>query len=369
MSTIKNFNARRGDAVSYEVSKEGYFTKRGTFSLTQAQQNISVSLEAYSSGVTITQTANEAFSKQLPDYINSGCVITEEGVATGFSSSNKITLRQSFPESVSSVKFIANASISSTTSRVLFGADASSGTSGKYFGVSGGMFKLDGSGGVTSLSTSTNYWFGVEWDGTNLKGYLLADDGTYTLDTLPAFSEWTEEWSGTQNIFAGMLFSFGYYGYNKYYWNGSINLSKSKIWVDGEVWWTKDYAVSSVGHPDTVVSSAGKMPDPSMFVLPTENILYEDGVYSCLQEDGSVKEITGCLLNVSDTGQAMSLNAYYVFYEDGTRRLFLSGSQPQITNASLVQNIGQVQIAAHDMFSYDAQTASWTKTSQEGGSA
>lgn len=75
------------------------------------------------------------------------------------------------------------------------------------------------------------YWFGIEWEEYrgNLILYLLEDNGTYTVDNLPPFSEWTYKQEGNFTL-SELRFRLGYNpGYSGEYWRGSIDLKNSYI--------------------------------------------------------------------------------------------------------------------------------------------
>lgn len=75
------------------------------------------------------------------------------------------------------------------------------------------------------------YWFGIEWEEYrgNLVLYLLEDNGTYTVDNLPPFSEWTYKQEGNFTL-SELRFRLGYNsGNGSEYWRGSIDLKNSYI--------------------------------------------------------------------------------------------------------------------------------------------
>lgn len=75
------------------------------------------------------------------------------------------------------------------------------------------------------------YWFGIEWEEYrgNLVLYLLEDNGIYTVDNLPPFSEWTYKQEGNFTL-SELRFRLGYNpSYSSEYWRGSIDLKNSYI--------------------------------------------------------------------------------------------------------------------------------------------
>ena len=126
--------------------------------------------------------------------------------------------------------------------------------------------------GVNKLSPYIKYWFGVNMDIENITGYTLEDKG-YTLDTLPEFSEWRQEWqiSHSYNMFqSDATFTLGNNQKNSSsYWKGNVYLKDfCRIWVDDVV------------------------------VFPQTETLEEN--------------LPGCLHNYTDTGQAVTLNCFAV---------------------------------------------------------
>ena len=94
--------------------------------------------------------------------------------------------------------------------------------------------------GTTAVLPDSDYWAAFKFNGANYELYLLQDDGSFTLDTLPDFSAWSKEgptYTNATDIFKGVCFSFGYSWEDNMYLKGSINLAKTRIKRNGEVFW------------------------------------------------------------------------------------------------------------------------------------
>ena len=165
----------------------------------------------------------------------------DTGIISDFSYDNGLLLNSSFPSTFNSMKIIIKAQPTDVSNNsVMFGNYSSTGN--KHISIrSRSVFSLYyGSwvSGTTPLVNDTVYWFGVEFDGANFKGYVLQDNGEYTFETLPEFSEWSEEWTTTQNIFFNNLFAIGYNNNNtSEYFRGQIDISNMCIWINNNVWW------------------------------------------------------------------------------------------------------------------------------------
>ena len=178
----------------------------------------------------------------VPNYTNSGCTISDDNIATGFSTSNKIALNEAFPSEISTLELIIKAQLNSSSGHsTLFGKDGSP-ESTIAVQTSGG-FKFNSYYRSWQTTSSPNielnkwYWFKVIWNGTNLIGYLL-EDNSYNLETLPETTSWIECWKYDTNIFLNSKFNFGYNSQTlSEYCRGSIDLANTKIVVNDKVFW------------------------------------------------------------------------------------------------------------------------------------
>ena len=237
----------------------------------------------------------------------SGCTITSDNQCT-LTGGNYAVFNSSkvIPATATTVKMIfkmtlTNNSKSQIITRISKGEaenEAYVQSTGYYKGYFGSAV-----GGVTPLTANTTYWFGVLEDASTIKGYLLADNGTYTLDTLPDFAQWSEEWS--QNVTS----SYTYKGYSIFFfnnevsqpWLGSIDLNNCKVWVDGEDFW----------------------------------------YYNILDE--VERDLKGCLYNYTDTGASATLNCFYY------NNTYVLTADSDILGGI---NMGQVEVPAHDLYTY-----------------
>lgn len=249
---------------------------------------------------------NVEFEQKYVYFYNYGCTISDNKLLSGFSPSNYAQITKTFPSSFTSFKAIFKITTgSSVTSHhnCVFGNNGSSNVSiiirntGKFSYYTGSWVE-----GKTVLNTNTTYWFCVNYANNNFTGYVLADNGSYTLDTLPDLSQWSTEWTSSTNIFKGNIFNIGY---NKNstseYFTGSFDLNNCKIWVNNEEFWYYDE-----------------------ITLATDNF-------------------NGCLYNYTDTGLATVLNCFY--YNDK----YLLTADEDITDGIY---LGQVEIPVHDVYNY-----------------
>ena len=178
----------------------------------------------------------------VPNYTNQGCTVSDDNIATGFSTSNKIALNEAFPSEISTLELIIKAQFNSSSGHsTLFGKEGSPETTIAI--QDSGEFKFNLYCRSWQTTSSPNielnkwYWFKVIWNGTNLIGYLL-EDNSYNLETLPETTSWIECWKYDTNIFLNSKFNFGYNpGTTGEYCKGSIDLANTKIVVNDKVFW------------------------------------------------------------------------------------------------------------------------------------
>ena len=249
---------------------------------------------------------NVAWEQKYVYFKNYGCTISNDKILSGFSTSNYAQINKTFPSTFTSFKAIFKITTgSSLTSHhnCVFGNNGSSNNSiiirntSKFSYYTGSWIE-----GKTTLNTNTTYWFCVNYANNNFTGYVLADNGSYTLDTLPDLSQWSTEWTSNTNIFKGNIFNIGY---NKNstseFFTGSFDLNNCKIWVNNEAFWYYDE-----------------------ISLATDNL-------------------NGCLYNYTDTGLATVLNCFY--YNDK----YLLTADENITDGIY---LGQIEIPVHDVYNY-----------------
>ena len=248
--------------------------------------------------------------------INNGCT-ESEGVYSGFNSSkNKLTLNKKFPSDMTSMEIVTKAMFTENGSHsTLFGRNSGNdGTiiirnnSGFKFGYYHGSWTWESSAPEVELNKW--HWFKVIWDGTNLTGYML-EDNSYTLDTLPEISSWSQCWQSTDNIFTGNSFDIGY---NKNstgeYCKGSIDLANTKIVVNDDLFFAY--------NQQTLVK------------------------YS----------LNGCLYNYTDTGIADTLNMFSVEKDNQDTAIILTKEESPTIENSVVTYLGQTNVPEHKVYSY-----------------
>ena len=238
----------------------------------------------------------------------SGCTITDDNQCTLTGGANAIfNSSKVIPATATTVKMIFKMTLKnySTTQIVVLTNNGPKFAEGYVQGASHmykGYFDNTAVGGVTTLVQGNTYWFGVLEDASTIKGYLLADNGTYTLDTLPDFAQWSEEWS--QNVTATSGFkgsSLSFFNNNNQYWQGSIDLNNCKVWVDDADFW----------------------------------------YYNMITEVS--QDLKGCLYNYTDTGAAATLNCFYY------NNTYVLSDDESIENGLY---LGQVEVPAHDLYTY-----------------
>lgn len=179
-----------------------------------------------------------------PLYINNGCIISDNNIVTGFSETNKISIDKTFPSNVTTASILTKANFFNKDSHnCLFGRNNRSGISiivrnfdSKFiFACWTNVWHWNSETPVIELNK--DYWFKVVWDGTNLTGYMLADD-LYTKDTLPELDSWTQCWQNQVNIFNDAKFDIGYAYYStSEYLKGSLDLGNTEIMVNDDLFW------------------------------------------------------------------------------------------------------------------------------------
>lgn len=305
MTYETNVRAYKNIPFEYRLKKDGYYDitgsligGRGVFNLEfQTYNGLNMS---YYQGINFPMTVT-AEDGMLPDltYISgvTGCLkeagqqypakiqganytligsptISSDNVVSDFSATSGLTLPSSLPSTITSLDIIFKGNLTNVSANSVIFAHAN--TSERYIGIrSTGKFSMYTSSwveGTTALSTGTEYWFRVVKDGNNYKGYTLVDN-SYTLDTLPALSSWTQEFSTSTNIFSGFLFNVGYnYKTTSEYFKGSIDLKGCSVNINGSEFWNPLVIDTTV---DGLLPS-GVTDDGS---AQTWNLFYDNGTY------------------------------------------------------------------------------------------
>ncbi len=286
----KTVKAKVGQKINYKVIKDGFKTENGTIDVT-SDMDTNVSIETPSTqysipddifSVNITQQCPPIIKIKddfiLPDdmlfekknlilapkgqYIipnenraivrkNSGFSLkyncnSNQGIVDGFDANGSyIDIDYTFPSSFNSCKLIFKGTLNDVTSghNSVFGHNHTSDlvsflvrNTSKFSCYNNGWTE-----GTTTLLVNRLYWFGIIFDGSSYKGYLLKDNNyNYTIDTLPTFDKWALQWSITadSSMLAGKKFNIGYNIWStSEYFKGSIDLNGCQIEVDNEIVW------------------------------------------------------------------------------------------------------------------------------------
>lgn len=169
-------------------------------------------------------------------YSINGSLTNNDSVFSGFSGSNYINLGST----TKNFKAVIHVTATDTGNRSIIDCNAGSWWIGQHSGYLGGWF--NGAAYNTSAPWVANktYWFGVDRNNSNMILYLLEDDGTYTLNTLPPFEEWTYNYSHSFEV-SEVTLRLGFNsGSSSEYWRGSIDLNNTII---------KDYDNNYIFNP------------------------------------------------------------------------------------------------------------------------
>ena len=352
MSTSVTKNVYNNKPISIKVQAKGYWDKSAMFVPTRENNSIFVEQDKYDNAKISFIEPNKsagivsATGDALPNYwefkdkkvclmpirernykeilenkkaLNSeieniGISITEEGISSGYSSSNYLVLPTSFPTSIESYSLTFRAMISTLDRHCTLLAKASSGES--QFSIrnnSGGYMSVytnsSWTTGKTPIQTGVYYWYKFNFDGTNLTAYLLEDNG-YTIDTLPDLGSWSLEFSSNVNPLSNNIYRIGQnYNATSEYFNGEIDLLNSRIIVNGE-----DFI--------------------QLFKF-------------------NKKDLPGCLFNYSDNGSATTLDAWYIVNNsDFSTKLVLTKDDNVSIDGCLSQWVGSINLPQHDVFNY-----------------
>lgn len=345
MSTSKTFEIHKNLKYIIKAKARGYYDNQAVYSFDTNNPNQSINMTPYDGLSYQYKNSYNAVSyldytvTKLPDNTNGvsdikvlmpydngkiyydvqflhknfyvktdKCSITENNQCTLSGTSSYFDCTKPIPSNATKIKAVFKLNLTTNTESQIIMKVNNSGnlaaqayvqSTSRYKGYFGGAV-----GGVTALTTNTTYWFGILEDATTIKGYLLVDNGTYTLDTLPDFdTDWTLEW--TQNVTSTYTYKgaqeLGLFNNNSQYWRGNIDLNNCKIWVDDQNFWY--YNMESI----------------------------------------ITKNFNGTFYNYIDTGSAKTLKC---FYNDGQYLL------TEDNNIEGYQYLGTVDIPAHDLYNY-----------------
>lgn len=192
----------------------------------------------------------EKISLKVNEYV---AIILDSSLTTtitkysGFSTSNGIILKQTFP-AVNSCDVIVRAiSTNVGTTGVLLAKYPSP---EQYFSVRGatskpGYYISGWTDGVTTIETNKTYWYRVISDqDKNFNYYILPDSG-FTVDTLPDISSWSYQCRTSTDIFSNSQFAIGYNrNATNEYWKGTI--SKVHVTLNDALLFDSDTAQEGV---------------------------------------------------------------------------------------------------------------------------
>lgn len=208
------------------------------------------------SGTKVWVTPVSSGYQILPKYedsclyiYGSGITISEDKIASGFSTSSDYSIKDrfsynSFSGTLLPRDFIFKGKLtSSSTHSVLLSVISSS---EQYYGVRSAdghfrfsMYKGSWTDGTNELSLDTWYWFRVIIDNGSVTAYTL-EDNNYTLQSLPDISSWRQEFTASSYVDTTQY----YIGYNPNttgeYWKGSLDL-KNSIKKYGDYQWAFFY--------------------------------------------------------------------------------------------------------------------------------
>lgn len=236
-----------GQNVTYRVSKEGFKTVTGTYTLTEVSPH------------TINVTMEEGTS-----YLNR--------YASGFGVGKYITLTPTINGS-SSCTFIT--SFKPTDNYLRWIASPTDGSDNPiYINYNYALTVWYGNPyGEYPISSNVRYWLRVDWTNNLYLKYGIAvdDNATYTTDTLPALTDtsfWTIIYDNSgANAFAGNRFALGcnfVYQDDSYAFAGFIDLGKTMIIDNGVTVFDGQTAVEGVDFTNTgnVTITEQTWPDP-----------------------------------------------------------------------------------------------------------
>lgn len=230
-----------GDIVSYTVTKPGYEDWVASYTV-PVLPNVS------------TQTLVVDILYPLPakyeiETVPAGAnvsLVANNKTYSGFSNSNYLLTAKSFYAS-SSYKIITKVTtVHGTTWNTLF---ADHGEDYDFGLNSDNNLYWDVYGGGTSLNfVPTNggsYWIALVRDGSTYSAYILEDTGAYNIDTVPEFRFWTllRSGSGSSYMFNDAQIDIGNWRGSNYPWLGTVDITNTKIWSDGAIWFDGKTAV------------------------------------------------------------------------------------------------------------------------------
>lgn len=179
-----------------------------------------------------------------------GSPVVNNGVLSGFSTSNYVKLPQIFNPGSSTWEIVIPFSVdnfdteqsifmsciegSNPNRYLLLAVEPNTGEIRCYYNYEQTNWQTTGSfGAENTISAGKKYWVKVEYDGTHLKGSLSTDGDDYTLCL-------NEEIAAPATASTNNITTLGLYAANEKTMplNGSIDLKECYIKIDNELWWS-----------------------------------------------------------------------------------------------------------------------------------
>lgn len=190
-------------------------------------------------GSVIWRAVLEKGSTTLENFTTFGSpTIDENHVLTNLSNSNYVSIDKITPAaSFDMIVPIKISSIPSSTQVIL----GTTGGAPNIYMENGSLIHCwtgsAGASGSTSLAINTKYWLRIVYDGSYSRVYLLQDN-SYTLDTLPAISSWTQQFSFSGGAFCQKSFFLGKTQDGSAFSSGSFYLDDAIIKTGLDTYWT-----------------------------------------------------------------------------------------------------------------------------------
>ena len=183
----------------------------------------------------------------------------QDVIASNFDNSRFVAINPAIPTNFTDIDIIIRAKyISNYDHNNLFARG------GYWFGVRNNgiasMYLQQWVQGRTAIVSDIDYFYRLKSDQNNRFVFYTLVAGNYTIDTLPELSAWTEECSTTLNWLAGQqfYFSFNSSSSSEFWRYGSINLSQSRIYVDGNILFNGDLSTDYTNHNATLTTDTSK---------------------------------------------------------------------------------------------------------------
>ena len=185
----------------------------------------------------------EKISLQVNEYVStlvdSSIAITKSILYSGFTSSRYISLKQPFG-TYHSYEITIPVLVANNTNTQPIVAKSNADVT-MYLQGSSSCLRVYPSGTVLAsnvMSGGKFYWTKLVYDGSNHTAYIAADDHSKNAQGLPAVSDssfWTAQAQSSSINFSGDTWHIGHNGSTNKYWESQIDIGRSLIITDGEV--------------------------------------------------------------------------------------------------------------------------------------